>query len=161
MSLCPCGSQNEFNACCDPIIKGESNAQTAAALMRARYSAYTTGDIDFIIDSTHPDHREDMNREEIEAWSSKSKWLGLEIVDTAEGTERDNWGMVEFKANFQLGGESMSHHERSEFHKTDDKWFFVDGEPLVSQVKREGPKVGRNDPCPCGSGKKFKKCCAR
>ena len=23
-----------------------------------------------------------------------------------------------------------------------------------------GPKVGRNDPCPCGSGKKFKKCCA-
>ena len=24
---------------------------------------------------------------------------------------------------------------------------------------RTGPKVGRNDPCPCGSGKKFKKCC--
>ncbi|MEK6546375.1 MAG: preprotein translocase subunit SecA [Nitrospinota bacterium] len=28
-----------------------------------------------------------------------------------------------------------------------------------SQVKREGKKVGRNDPCPCGSGKKYKKCC--
>ncbi|WP_300923614.1 SEC-C metal-binding domain-containing protein, partial [uncultured Desulfovibrio sp.] len=26
---------------------------------------------------------------------------------------------------------------------------------------REGPKVGRNDPCPCGSGKKYKKCCGR
>ena len=25
--------------------------------------------------------------------------------------------------------------------------------------KKAGPKVGRNDPCPCGSGKKFKKCC--
>jgi len=25
--------------------------------------------------------------------------------------------------------------------------------------RRDGPKVGRNDPCPCGSGKKFKKCC--
>jgi len=24
---------------------------------------------------------------------------------------------------------------------------------------REGPKIGRNDPCPCGSGKKWKKCC--
>ncbi|HSF23252.1 MAG TPA: SEC-C metal-binding domain-containing protein, partial [Blastocatellia bacterium] len=24
---------------------------------------------------------------------------------------------------------------------------------------RAGPKAGRNDPCPCGSGKKFKKCC--
>jgi len=27
--------------------------------------------------------------------------------------------------------------------------------------RREGPKVGRNDPCPCGSGKKFKKCCGK
>jgi len=26
-------------------------------------------------------------------------------------------------------------------------------------VRHEGPKVGRNDPCPCGSGKKYKKCC--
>ena len=28
-------------------------------------------------------------------------------------------------------------------------------------VKREEPKIGRNDPCPCGSGKKFKKCCGK
>jgi uncharacterized protein YecA (UPF0149 family) len=27
------------------------------------------------------------------------------------------------------------------------------------QIQREGAKTGRNDPCPCGSGKKFKKCC--
>jgi len=27
------------------------------------------------------------------------------------------------------------------------------------QVVREGPKIGRNNPCPCGSGKKYKKCC--
>ena len=29
----------------------------------------------------------------------------------------------------------------------------------VATVQRDTPKVGRNDPCPCGSGKKFKKCC--
>ena len=29
----------------------------------------------------------------------------------------------------------------------------------VAQVVRNGPKIGRNDPCPCGSGKKFKVCC--
>lgn len=34
---------------------------------------------------------------------------------------------------------------------------FPKGEP----VRREGPKVGPNDPCPCGSGKKHKKCCRR
>ena len=28
-------------------------------------------------------------------------------------------------------------------------------------VRRESPKVGRNDPCPCGSGKKYKKCCGQ
>jgi len=33
------------------------------------------------------------------------------------------------------------------------------GEAGQSLQKREGPKVGRNDPCPCGSGKKYKKCC--
>jgi len=33
-------------------------------------------------------------------------------------------------------------------------------EPTEKQMSRKPyPKVGRNDPCPCGSGKKFKKCC--
>jgi preprotein translocase subunit SecA len=32
------------------------------------------------------------------------------------------------------------------------------GTDTVQTVRREGPKVGRNDPCPCGSGKKYKKC---
>ena len=31
--------------------------------------------------------------------------------------------------------------------------------PEKKTVKHEGPKTGRNDPCPCGSGKKYKKCC--
>jgi preprotein translocase subunit SecA len=33
------------------------------------------------------------------------------------------------------------------------------GDLQVQQVVRSGAKVGRNDPCPCGSGKKYKKCC--
>lgn len=34
-------------------------------------------------------------------------------------------------------------------------------EPITLPIRREIPKVGRNDPCPCGSGKKFKNCCGR
>jgi preprotein translocase subunit SecA len=34
-----------------------------------------------------------------------------------------------------------------------------EGETVVKTIVRETPKVGRNDPCPCGSGKKYKKCC--
>ncbi|MGY8718810.1 MAG: SEC-C metal-binding domain-containing protein [Verrucomicrobiia bacterium] len=52
-------------------------------------------------------------------------------------------------------------HEKSEFELIDGNWIF-------SKTLREGPapakaapKIGRNDPCPCGSGKKYKKCCGR
>jgi Predicted metal-binding protein related to the C-terminal domain of SecA len=39
-------------------------------------------------------------------------------------------------------------------------WFFYDGRAVKQEtIKKEGPDVGRNDPCPCGSGKKYKKCC--
>jgi hypothetical protein len=32
---------------------------------------------------------------------------------------------------------------------------------VTMPIRREAPKVGRNDPCPCGSGKKYKKCCGK
>ena len=32
-------------------------------------------------------------------------------------------------------------------------------EPVLAPVLSRGPRIGRNDPCTCGSGKKFKKCC--
>ena len=35
------------------------------------------------------------------------------------------------------------------------------GERKVKQIKLETPKVGRNEPCPCGSGRKYKKCCGK
>jgi len=41
----------------------------------------------------------------------------------------------------------------------DDDEFPSPYEP--STLRREFPRVGRNDPCPCGSGKKYKKCCLR
>jgi uncharacterized protein YecA (UPF0149 family) len=46
------------------------------------------------------------------------------------------------------------HLDRDLFEVEDDFWL-----PEVKQVVRQGPKIGRNDPCPCGSGKKYKKCC--
>ena len=36
-----------------------------------------------------------------------------------------------------------------------------DGTVTPATIKRQGKKVGRNDPCPCGSGKKYKNCCGR
>jgi SEC-C motif-containing protein len=57
-------------------------------------------------------------------------------------------------------GKVVRHHELAEFAKEDGQWYFVDGRaPKHVQSIRQGPKIGRNDPCPCGSGRKFKKCC--
>jgi len=36
-----------------------------------------------------------------------------------------------------------------------------EGQQKKKPVRRSGEKIGRNDPCPCGSGKKYKKCCGR
>jgi SEC-C motif-containing protein len=48
------------------------------------------------------------------------------------------------------------------FIREADGWKFEDGDLVPEKpIVREAPKVGRNDPCPCGSGKKYKKCCGR
>src|SRR5262249_46052781 len=52
-----------------------------------------------------------------------------------------------------------SNDDRDELHGEDDGW--ADEYVPVAEPYRAPPKVGRNEPCPCGSGKKYKKCCGR
>jgi SEC-C motif-containing protein len=127
--------------------------------MRARYTAYAIGAIEYLEESIHPDHRDGVDRESTKAWSDNAEWQGLDIIATDAGGANDDKGTVEFRARFSIKGVPQEHHERATFERKDGRWYFVDGE-LVRQkpVTREGPRVGRNDPCPCGSGKKYKKC---
>ncbi|MEK9660196.1 MAG: YchJ family metal-binding protein [Alphaproteobacteria bacterium] len=53
------------------------------------------------------------------------------------------------------------HHERSHFRRENGQWLYVDGEFNPKGQPLRVVKVGRNDPCPCGSGQKYKKCCGR
>lgn len=161
MSLCPCGSHRELEECCRPIIKGSRRAQTAVELMKARYVAYTTGDVDFIISSHDPETRENVSKEATEEWSRSARWLGIEILSTIGGGPDDDDGVVEFVASFELEGKKINHHEKSYFKKINGNWFFVDGQIVPETYVRSAPKVGRNDPCPCGSGKKYKFCCGK
>ena len=128
--------------------------------MRARYTAYATGCIPFLRDSATKAVRDEFDEKASEAWSRAAKWHGLEIVRTERGGEGDKDGVVEFRASYTANGEFCNHHEVATFVKEEDGWKFEDGE-LVGEkpIVRESPKTGRNDPCPCGSGKKYKKCC--
>jgi SEC-C motif-containing protein len=157
---CPCGSGETYAACCEPIIKGERAAATAEQLMRARYTAYTQVEMDFLESSLHPDSREGSDPEGARDWAENSEWHGLTIVDVQDGGEDDETGRVEFIASYEYEGEDQQYHEVAEFARADGAWHFVEGRPAVKKpVVREEPKVGRNDPCPCGSGKKYKRCC--
>ena len=159
MENCPCGSGAGFADCCSPFITG-TPAPTAEAVMRARYSAYVKVDVDYIFETTHPDARRDYDHKGTKEWAEGSEWLGLEIVATENGGEQDTEGKVEFVAAYRYKGLRRSHHERARFAKVEDKWYFVDGEAVTPQPLAAG-KVGRNDPCPCGSGTKYKKCCGK
>lgn len=159
-NLCPCGSQQSIDSCCLPFIQGKKQAATAEALLRARYTAFTLGEVDFILNTHHSKTREQVNRGEIEDWAKNSKWLGLEILGTREGQTDDSRGLVSFKAHYQTNDTALEHGEHALFEKENNQWRFLDAQPLKSQpIVREEPKTGRNDPCPCGSGKKHKKCC--
>ena len=67
--LCPCGSGEHFADCCEPVILGARKAKTPEELMRARYSAYATCHVDFILDSTHPEQRATCDRQEVKNWA--------------------------------------------------------------------------------------------
>jgi SEC-C motif-containing protein len=161
MTNCPCGSDKSFGACCEPFLNGKSNPPTAEALMRARYSAYTMADIDFIERTMHSSARDEFNRENARKWAEESQWFGLEILNVIGGKEDEAEGSVEFIATYSQKDERVTHHEVSTFRKEDGAWTFVDGRMVNRPLRRDQPKIGRNDPCHCGSGKKFKKCCGQ
>jgi SEC-C motif-containing protein len=127
--------------------------------MRARYSSFVECEIDFLQKSHHPAQRDEVNAEELEVWAKESKWLGLTIKECQNGKETDDEGTVEFVAQYEFDKKLQTHHELATFKKEDGVWYFVNGEILNSTLRRVAPKVGRNDPCPCNSGKKYKKCC--
>jgi SEC-C motif-containing protein len=156
---CPCGSKKNYADCCEPIIKGVTKAPTAEALMRARYTSYVKSTVDFIIESSHPDLRKTLDAKATDAWARGSVWHGLTIVSAEKGGPTDTEGMVEFVCSYSDKEQRRSLHERAKFVKQDDQWYYLDGEIVLPKpYVRETPKVGRNDQCPCGSGKKYKKC---
>ena len=160
MSLCPCGSGKELDSCCGPVLDGSAKAATAEALMRARYSAHALGNYEFLTESTHPEFRENVTADDIKQWSSLMSWDKLDILETTHGGEEDETGEVSFCAHYSVKGMPQELREDAFFRKEGDQWYYVDGNIHAREpVRREGPKVGRNDPCPCGSGKKYKKCC--
>lgn len=158
MAICPCGSGRDFAECCGPLIAGEP-AETAEALMRSRYTAFTLVDLDYIEKTCSENALDTLNRVDMEHSLPGTKWLGLQIVEATDGGAADETGTVKFSFRYQNGGRDFSQLEIASFVREGGLWKYdaseVNPKPQTVRVEH----IGRNDPCPCGSGKKYKKCC--
>lgn len=160
MSSCPCGSGSNYDVCCEPVITGKKLAETPEQLMRARYSAHVKVEVDFLFESTHPQYRKDYDHKGTRVWAENSEWYGLEIVEASQVGAKDVEGEVEFIAQFRDKEGRRKHHERGQFKRKGKRWLFTEG-VMVKPKPVSVDKVGRNDPCTCGSGIKYKKCCGK
>ncbi len=160
MEECICDSGLPAKTCCEPILNGDKSAPTAEALMRSRYTAYVLGEIDYIRQTSTGVALDEFDAEESESFVKEAEFQGLDILRTEKGGADDKTGIVEFVFHYIYNEKEFSQREISKFVKEDGNWFFEDSEINPKGETITVDKVGRNDPCPCGSGKKYKKCCA-
>lgn len=169
LQSCPCQMHPSFahvndaliySDCCQPyhdglfdkdIDKLECNkAETAERLMRTRYSAFVLVKPDYIVKTTLPAQQALLDTKAIETWAKETDWAGLEIVRHTPKLGKRH-AQVEFKAYFNTPDGTQAHQELSSFVKVNERWYFLD--PTVSM------SVTQKQPCICGSGEKFKRCC--
>ena len=108
-------------------------------LMISRYEAFARKDWNYLAKTAT-----NQSVEELELMP-EIEWLKLEVI-YAEGSQ------VEFKAYYRDANGLGVLHEKSNFIQENGSWKYKDGELFTT-------KIERNKSCPCGSGKKFKKCC--
>ena len=112
-----------------------------------------------------------MSRQESNLLDSGVHWKKLEILGTSKGREQDSEAQIDFIAHYEKDGDLQTLRESSRFYKVNGRWVYSRKDSTLPPVPtptakrpktfiRGEAKIGRNDPCPCGSGKKYKKCCA-
>ncbi|WP_263078755.1 YchJ family protein [Endozoicomonas sp. Mp262] len=159
ITSCPCGSNKAYSACCGLYHSG-SPAPTAETLMRSRYSAYALKNIDYIIKTTWRCQQPQLEQDRNHLQQDSTNWLRLEVLGTEAGQPEDHTGIVEFKAWYKdlPASHEQVMHETSEFIRENGQWYYIHPALTRAPAMKER-KPERNDPCPCGSGRKYKKCC--
>jgi len=153
---CPCGSGRTFEHCCGPRLDGSAPAGNAEELMRSRFTAHVARDWRYLHETYRPTSRKPYVEESDVA---EIAWTRLVIHQHEPGPTPDT-ACVDFTAYFASEQGEQAMHEKSAFARIDGRWLFtrtVRNGP--APAKPAAPRVGRNEPCPCGSGRKFKHCC--
>jgi SEC-C motif-containing protein len=105
------------------VHSGATTAPTAEALMRSRYSAFATGDAEYLLHSWHPDTRpRELTLDPAQHWER------LEILSTTGGGLLHKEGTVEFRAHYRHSSHTGVLRERSRFTRVDGRWVYLDGD---------------------------------
>lgn len=155
MSTCPCGSGLAYSDCCKPYHLGRP-APTPESLMRSRYSAFVFHNLDYVEATSTEEAAATFARSTMEASLPDTKWLGLDI---SEVTETETEATVRFSFRYSYKGRDQMQVEIARFVRADGIWLYDSSEVNPKSAPVRVVQIGRNDPCPCGSGKKYKKCC--
>jgi SEC-C motif-containing protein len=120
---CPCGSGKHYPQCSGQYLSGQW-PETAEQLMRSRYTAFTLNADEYLLETWQKETRPptlDLSDQ------AKVKWVSLKVI---RHTAEVNRAVVEFVARCKINGKAEKIHERSRFVREDDRWFYVDGDPL-------------------------------
>lgn len=149
---CECGENRSFDECCGRYLEGKAVPSTCEELVRARFVAFGFGRFDYIEETQiGPLSTEVRERQAPE-------WERLEILSYEDGGADDETGSVEFKAYYRDGDEICIHHEVSYFVREDGEWRYSEGD-ITEQSVEDSDDRDDNRPCPCGSGRKYRRCC--
>ncbi len=150
-TTCYCGNPKSYNTCCFPFLSQELIPETPEQLMRSRYSAFCSKNIEYLIATHHPSMRQPDESDLLNKIINTTQWLGLKILKTSNNGTSQGIGYVEFVAFYKTNKVGQL-HENSKFIYENDQWYYLDG------VILESLKLARNALCWCGSKKKYKKC---
>jgi preprotein translocase subunit SecA len=163
-----------------PELK-DNLSEVAREFLRAELSDLEKYVLVQVYDSTWKDHLYSMDHLKnsiwMRSWAEKDpkteyKREGSRMFEEMLDTIEDRVTDIIFKVHLEAGARARnvwnvsatSHDEVGQFAMAERQRAAAQapqGEMRVKQIRLEQPKVGRNAPCPCGSGKKYKKCCGK
>lgn len=124
--------------------------------MRSRFAAFAMKNEAYLLETW-----DKSKRPPTVDFSEDVEWTRLEVLSKKKGEANDAKGVIEFKACYRQSDDEYAVKEISRFHKEQGRWYYLDG--AVKSIAKVGQQsdTGKNAPCPCGSGKKYKRCCGK
>jgi SEC-C motif-containing protein len=154
---CPCGTGRTFGECCRPLLARERAAATAEELMRSRFTAHFVKDFEHV----HRTYAKTAGEPYVaDPEAGKTAWTRL-VIHSHETGANPETASVDFSAYYREGEKEQALHEKARFQRIGGAWMYTGPARTGPAPIQAQAKVGRNAPCPCGSGKKSKNCCAR